>query len=71
MEQIQEVIRERAMQYADEAFAEHEEEICAAFDCILACRQEARHHGLLALEELAEGWKEEGIPLKGLLTGMV
>lgn len=72
MEQIQEVIREKAMQYADEAFAEHEEEISAAFDCIFACRHEARQSGLLALEELTEGWKEEeGIPLKGLLIGMV
>lgn len=72
MEQIQEVIRERAMQYADEAFAEHEEEINEAFNCILACRQEARQNGLLALEELVEGWKEEEeIPLKGLLTGML
>ncbi|MDE7320001.1 MAG: hypothetical protein K2N46_09735 [Lachnospiraceae bacterium] len=72
MEQIQEIIRERAMQYAEEAFAEYKEETCAAFGCILACRNEARQHGLLALEELAESWKEkEGIPLKGLLTGMV
>ncbi len=72
MEQIQEIIRERAMQYAEEAFAEQKEETCAAFSCILACRKEARQSGLLALEEFAEGWKEkEGIPLKRLLTGMV
>ena len=72
MEQIREIIRERAMQYAEEAFAEQKEETCAAFGCILACRKEARQSGLLALEEFVEGWKEkEGIPLKRLLTGMV
>lgn len=28
MEQIQEIIRERAMQYAEEAFAEQKEDLC-------------------------------------------
>ncbi len=74
MEQIQKMIREKAMQYAEEAFAEHEEQVFTAFDCIIACGYEARQSGLLALEEKAEGWKkEEGnkIPLKELLICMV
>ena len=72
MGQTQETIRERAIQYAEKAFAEHEEQVFAAFDCILACRYVARQSGLLALEEVAEDLKEEeGIPLKDLLICMV
>lgn len=72
MEQMQEIIRERAMQYAGEAFAEHGEEVSAAFDYIMTCRFAARQSGLLALDELAEDWKEEEeIPLKSLLIGML
>ncbi len=72
MEQMQEIIRERAMQYAEEAFAEHEEEVSEAFHYIMTCRFVARQSGLLALDEIAEDWKEENeIPLKSLLIGMV
>ena len=72
MEQIQEIIRERAMQYAEEAFAEHGEEVSEAFHYIMTCRFAARQSGLLALEEIAEDWKEEAeIPLKSLLIGIV
>lgn len=72
MEKLQEIIRERAMQYAEEAFAEHGEEITTAFDYIIACRYEAAYNGLLALEEKIEDWKkEEDIPLKGLLIDLV
>lgn len=68
----QEMIRERAVQYAKEAFAEHEAPVFAAFDCILACRQVARQSGLLALDEVVEDLKEEEeIPLKDLLICMV
>ena len=72
MEQIQEIVKERAIQYADEAFAEHGEEVSEAFHYIMTCRFAARQSGLLALEEIAEGWKEEeGIPLKNLLLSMM
>lgn len=72
MEQMQEIIRERAMQYAEEAFTEHEEEVSEAFHCIMTCRFVARQSGLLALDEIAEDWKEENeIPLKSLLIDMV
>ncbi|MEY8336973.1 FliG C-terminal domain-containing protein [Lachnospiraceae bacterium 62-35] len=59
MKQPLEILKEKALKYAGEAFEGHREQIFESLKVIGQCGALARQSGLLALDEAAELWEEE------------